>query len=285
MSGSIPLSNRRSGSANPESGFVLLAVLILVALLFIALAVAVPKVTTDIRRDKETELYHRGMQYARAVRFFYKKFGRYPGSIDQLENTNDIRFLRKRYTDPITGKADWRIIHFGEATVRVTGLFGEPLQNSLSAPGQASMYAQPTNPDGTPVTDPNNPNNSGGGTIGTNSGSGILGNPGNPGNPGSPTGATPIGSPIGGGTGTDLGGGPIVGVASSSSKESIRLYRKQTHYNQWEFIYDPLSDSGLGVNTGAGMIQQPGQTNLNGASPIGGPTSPTSPNAPTSPQQ
>jgi len=97
-----------------------------------------------------------------------------------------------------------------------------------------------------------------------------------------------LGTPIGGNAngGGDLGGGPVVGVASSSTKASIRVFRQQTHYNQWEFLYDPLEDSGIGANTGAGLAQQPGTTNLNGATPIGSP-SPTSPTSPgyNTPQQ
>ncbi len=281
---------KRSTKVNPESGFVFLAVLILVALIFIGLAVAVPKVTTDIRRDKETELYHRGTQYARAIRTYYKKFGRFPGSIDQLENTNDIRFLRRRYKDPMTGKDDWKIIHFGEATVPVLGLFGQPLNGTNTGNGTQgqqgaagpSMYAPTQNPDGTTGTqgsgDPNNPSQS---PVGSNlNGSNVNGSNIN--------GASPIGSTPVASDGMPSGGGPVVGVASSSTKESIRLFRKQSHYNQWEFIYDPLEDSG--ANTGVGMVPQQGQNNINGpgnpgglvpSGPISSPTAPTS----TTPQQ
>src|ERR1700759_286552 len=124
---------RRNSSSHPESGYILLAVLFMVALILIALAVAAPKIASDIRRDREDDLYHRGEQYKRAVKLYYKKFGRYPSSIDQLENTNNIRFLRKRYVDPMTGKDDWKIIHFGEAHVKAMGLFGQPIQNTGTA--------------------------------------------------------------------------------------------------------------------------------------------------------
>lgn len=113
--------------AESEEGFILLAVLFLVALILIALAVAAPTVAKSIQRDKEVELVHRGEEYKRAVKLYYKKFGAYPTSIDQLVNTNNIRFLRKRYKDPITGKDDWRLIYFGQAKVPPLGLFGQPL--------------------------------------------------------------------------------------------------------------------------------------------------------------
>jgi type II secretory pathway pseudopilin PulG len=119
--------------AKQEEGFILLAVLFLVVLILIALAVAAPSVARSIQRDKEVELVNRGEQYKRAVKLYYKKFGAYPTSIDQLINTNNIRFLRKRYTDPITGKDDWRLIYFGQAKVPPMGLFGQP----LIAPGLA----------------------------------------------------------------------------------------------------------------------------------------------------
>ena len=96
-------------------------------LVMLALGVAVPRVAKELRRDREVESMHRGEQYVRAVRVYYRKFGHYPGSIEQLEKTNNIRFLRQKYVDPMTGKADWRIIHVGEAKTTVKGFFGQPL--------------------------------------------------------------------------------------------------------------------------------------------------------------
>ena len=92
-----------------ERGYMLLTLLFILTLMIIAMAAAVPYAKIAIKRDKEQELIHRGTQYARAIGRYYKRFGRYPASIDQLENTNNIRFLRKRYKDPMTGKDDWTI--------------------------------------------------------------------------------------------------------------------------------------------------------------------------------
>ena len=108
-----------------QEGFLLLGVLFMVLLITIALAIAAPKIAESIRRDKEEETIHRGKQYARAIHMYYAKYNRYPNSIDQLMKTDNVRFLRKRYLDPMTGKDDWRIIHLGEATVPAMGLFGQ----------------------------------------------------------------------------------------------------------------------------------------------------------------
>src|ERR1700710_222304 len=110
-----------------EQGYMLLAVVVMVALVLIALAVAAPVVARDLRRDKEVESEHRAQQYVRALRLYYRKFKSYPPSMDALEKSNNVRFLRKQYVDPLTGKADWRIIHVGENQTTVKGFFGEPL--------------------------------------------------------------------------------------------------------------------------------------------------------------
>ncbi len=63
------------------------------------------------QRDKEQVLIDRGEQYKRAIQLFVKKAGRYPAKIEDLESFQNQRFLRQRYTDPMTGKDEWRLIH------------------------------------------------------------------------------------------------------------------------------------------------------------------------------
>ncbi len=83
-----PISTRRPMNASQgrpsEEGYVLLAVIFLLALLTISLAIAMPKVAKEIQRDRELETMQRGKQYARAVRMYYKKFGAYPPNVDAL---------------------------------------------------------------------------------------------------------------------------------------------------------------------------------------------------------
>jgi type II secretory pathway pseudopilin PulG len=102
--------NRRKGQ---ESGFALLFVLAAAAIIAIMLYAEMPRVAFEGQRLKETDLIAHGEQYKRAIKLFYQKFGRYPPSIEALENTNNMRFLRHRFKDPMTGKDEWRFIHSG----------------------------------------------------------------------------------------------------------------------------------------------------------------------------
>ena len=112
-----------------ESGYVLLTLLLVVALLIVAMAAIVPSLAFQIRRDREEELIHRGVQYSRAIRAYFKKFGRYPTRLEDLESANNLRFLRKRYKDPINGQ-DFKLLHFGEVK-----MFGSPIAGASAIAG------------------------------------------------------------------------------------------------------------------------------------------------------
>src|ERR1700761_6247262 len=131
------------GSCNSEAGFMLVYVVLIAALMLIALAIAAPIMAKQLQRDKELESEHRAEQYVRAIRLYYRKNKTYPPSLDALENTNNIRYLRKRYIDPLTGKDDWRIIHVGENKTTVKGFFGQPL-GGLNTSGAGGLGSAST---------------------------------------------------------------------------------------------------------------------------------------------
>lgn len=227
--------------------------LVVLALTIIGMTVAVPKMTQVLRRDRETEMIHRGVQYARAVKKYYKKFGRYPTSIEQLENTNNIRFLRKRYKDPMSPDGKWRFVRYGEVQLGQTGgstpgvggsggalpgIVGGALGQSGESGGQQ--------PSGTPQQ--STPQSGGFGQQPSSSSGGFSLSPGGSGQQGSSFGS-PVGSMFGSsGTGGLMGGGPILGVASTSEKKGIHEFDKKAKYNQWLFVYDPNQDRGGLIN-------------------------------------
>ncbi len=218
-----------------EDGYMLIAVIFLVALLTISLAVALPRISKEIQRDRELETMHRGKQYIRGIRMYYKKFGAYPPNVDALvKGTNNIRFLRKKYADPTTGKEDWKPVRYGQNKAPTAmGFFGVPLGGStIAGVGPSGGNIPPGNGLNSPPVDPNNPN----GTNGT-TGTGFSGQ-----------------------TGQTFGGVGIIGFSPNSPKKSIMVYKTKDHYNEWEFVYDPISEQmmmnggnmGLGSNNGLG---------------------------------
>src|SRR5258708_32371447 len=106
-------------------GYYMLTLLLALALMAIFVGAILPQITFEIKRDREEELIHRGVQYSRAIRLYYKKFGRYPTRIEDLESANNLRFLRKRYKDPENCKngkcADFKLLHFGEVQLSLSG--------------------------------------------------------------------------------------------------------------------------------------------------------------------
>src|SRR6476620_12530099 len=94
-----------------ESGFAMLLVFLMSASIAIMLYMQLPRAAFEAQRAKEEMLQERGEQYIRAIQLYVAKWRSYPPSMDSLEKANGIRYLRKRYKDPMTGKDEWRLIH------------------------------------------------------------------------------------------------------------------------------------------------------------------------------
>lgn len=270
----------------------LLALLLFAALLSIGIMTSIERIDFQIKREREEEMIHRGVQYARAVQHFYKKFGRYPTRIEELESTNNMRFLRRRYKDPMnrdpkTGKErDFKLLRLGDVQMSFGG----------TAPGisVAQMAAQQQGAPGALNSNDQAPSGFGPSSIAGAQGSSPAGTPesgeGNtPGdasqNAGSDSGTPPPPQPLSQQMGPNgapqvFGGGGIVGVVSLSKDKTIRVFNKKDHYNQWQFIYDPMSDRGGLLMTpnqpplmlGAGQNQQTNGGNSGfGNGPMGAP--------------
>jgi hypothetical protein len=122
-------------SRRSEAGYALLLVYAMAAMIAIMLYMQLPRVAFEAQRDKEQLLIDRGEQYSRAVQLFVRKYNRYPQDIAALENTQSIRFLRKQYKDPITGKDEWRLIHVGPGGIFTDSLiYGQKKKGDQNAP-------------------------------------------------------------------------------------------------------------------------------------------------------
>lgn len=302
-------SGKRTRTPRPggQEGYILLTMLLVVALMSILALTVYTELKFSMKRDQEQEMIHRGVQYSRAIRAYYKKFGRYPTRLEDLDNTNNQRYLRKHYKDPVTGQ-DFRLLHFGEQGVAVgTG--------GISFGGGQIPGATPA---GAPGGLSSGPGNSGFGNSSFsnsgfgNSNSGVNSNgvfaqsSGFGGNSNSSLGTnsnySANGAAPGGkaadGTDTDssqsssqdsssakagangasdqssgqqpVSGGPIVGVASISKKPTIREFNKKKKYNEWQFVYDPTTEprNGLITTPNQPLLQGFGaQPGVNGTQP------------------
>ena len=268
---------------NDQRGYILLMLMLFVALLAITAGALAPGIAFRIKRDREEEMIHRGVQYSRAIRNFVKKTGRYPTRLEDLENTNNIRFLRKRYKDPITGK-DFKLLHVGEVQLTSAAGIAGAAALGTSAAGMAGASALGGNAAAAggaaallgaamgaaaaqaSVGSPLNPAANPAGDSGANAGAGTSNDQSKPDSsqPGSGIGGSQLSSAV-------FGGGPIVGVASTSKAKSIREFNHKNHYNQWQFIYDPTMDRG-------GLITTPAQPPLQVSTPVQQPNS-SSPNS------
>jgi type II secretory pathway pseudopilin PulG len=360
----LPIRPRRRPS---EEGYILVAVIFMLALLIIALSVGVPDVRKSIERDREVETLHRGKQFIHAIKLYYKKFGSYPMTVDALVKTNNMRFLRKKYIDPTTGKDEWRPIHMGQTKAPTAlGFFGVPMMGSTlggmancgvnglntSSPGNSSGaspnygFNNGTSPtssfgsstssfgsstssfgsstssfgsstssfgsstsgfgsdsstiggsSGCPTSDSSGSSNDASGTSGNSNGSSNT--PSNPNDPNAASGNANNASANGGNSdnssgnsnrsnsnpssgssdsgsssafgGQTFGGGGIIGFAPGSSRQSILVYKKKNHFNQWEFVYDPIVDQMQAMGGGAappadttGLSGSPGMSSTPG---------------------
>ena len=92
-----------------QAGYTLVMLMVLVTVLNVLVAAALPAWTAMQQRDKEEELIFRGLQYAEAIRVFQSRFGRLPVRLKELIEV-EPRSIRQLWKDPLTGKNDWGLV-------------------------------------------------------------------------------------------------------------------------------------------------------------------------------
>ena len=198
-----------------EAGYTLALVMVMASVLLVALSEAALNWQTAVKREREEELIFRGEQYQRALILWYAHWSRtlgtpqvaYPSTVEALLNTNNKRFLRQPWTDPVTNE-EWRLIKVGPN--------GRPLLTVL--PGNTA----------TATEGDRNPYGSGGSGQSQRSG------------PQAPAtaGQTAYGQTLKTQSVNSPTIGGIAGVASTSEEESLKTYNGRNKHNEWEFFTD-----------------------------------------------
>jgi hypothetical protein len=256
-------------------------VVFMAALMIITAAAIQINFLTQGRREKEDELIWRGQQYARGVRLFYRKHGRFPTSLDDLikPGIGGVRYMRKAYKEPMnTVDGSWRLLYVGPAGQIIGSVKANPggsIFPAAPAPGGAQTGA-------TPAPLGSTGGNAGGASSGTAPGQTPVQAPGSP-----QTANTSSQQPSAFGTDGTIIGGNIIGVASKINRASIKVYDSGTMYRAWEFIYNPSKDvttiGQTGVVVGTPNNQAPGTNPASGTMP-GFPNPPPNPPPPQNPQ-
>lgn len=180
-----------------EAGYNLVALIVLLVVINIAVAAAMPLWSSVVRRDQESELLFRGWQYAEAIRVFKARFGRNPVSLEEMVEVRP-RCLRQLWTDPVSESGEWELLLAASGQQLVTGEGQEEAR-----PGQGQVVAGGRAPGGR------------------------LRQPARP---------TPDPRPRRGLPGaSDQELGPIDGVRPSATGPSLKSFLGRTDYSQWEF--------------------------------------------------
>ena len=199
------------GPCNLERGYTLAGVLVLIGIMSVMMAMALPVWERIKQRENEEELIFRGKEYMEAIARYHTKFHSFPPDTETLLK---MKFIRKLYKDPMTESGQWKLLHPG----------------SLIETGEAGFINQP----GTKERNAGDQENEG--EDGEQKG--VL-----PGLSGSKQDdSTEETEEEEEEEGDETSIGPVVGVVSRSKKTSLRIYNGQNTYDKWIFAYVPQQD-------------------------------------------
>lgn len=93
-----------TGEVRKESGFTLIELMTVVAIVAILVAMALPNYRIAIIQSREAVLKEDLFTFRDLIDQYYADKGRYPASLETLVEDG---YLRKLPVDPMTGAADW----------------------------------------------------------------------------------------------------------------------------------------------------------------------------------
>lgn len=144
-------------SSEPQRGFTLAGLLVILTVLAVVLAYTVPTMWSDVmRRERDAQTIWVMKQYARAIHEFQRKRGALPVSLEQLIEQNNPRVARALYPNPLTGKVDWILVPPAQGQ-RGGGNRNRPQNPARPSPHEPPQQQPPLQPPGSSGEQPGSP--------------------------------------------------------------------------------------------------------------------------------
>jgi type II secretory pathway pseudopilin PulG len=147
----VAIRRRRRVASGSPRGIVYPMLLGSILVIGVATAGVAELWTTQVKREKEEELLFRLGEIRRGIVRYRADHNRLPKELkDLLEDRTQLqtrRYLRRLYTDPMTGKADWSLKLVADRTGAVSGIedvhsrsTGKPLRSLPGKPADSTTY-------------------------------------------------------------------------------------------------------------------------------------------------
>ncbi len=143
----MPTGDQAPGAAgatnrSSEAGYNLVVLAVLITVMSVAVAAALPNWSSWAKRQKEEELIFRGLQYAEAIRLFRVRQGRLPTALEELIEV-EPRVIRQLWPNPMDEEGRWGLLMQGTPSNTGQGSRRAGSASPANAGGAGGLTAVP----------------------------------------------------------------------------------------------------------------------------------------------
>ena len=215
--------------------------MVMIMIMSITLAVAMPAWSAFVQREKEAEAIFRGLQYAEAIRVFQQRHGRLPTTLEELVKV-EPRAIRQLYTNPLNESGKWGLLMQTQGSGGAGAATGRAAVGAGGRGATRTLQENAKNGTSTGLSRGGANQGRGGGNSSQAGGRGNV-NRGR----GGVVAVPPVDDEEKGsgrrrvfGTPKATVAGPLVGVYAAAEGTSMRSFNGATSYNEWRFQSDMI---------------------------------------------